>query len=129
MNVITLPDRQKIFKEEYIPSDIKSVIRVQMLVEQNFREEKSAEFYANMLNLTVRVLIKIAKAHLGKSVYELIQDRSYEEAIKLLKYSTISIKEITYELGFCDPPYFLRCFKKLTGMLPMTYRKLHQVKD
>jgi len=44
------------------------------------------------------------------------------EAQRKLQYSTLSVKELAYELGFNDPGYFSRLFKKNTGKSVSRYR-------
>ncbi|MCZ8229337.1 MAG: helix-turn-helix domain-containing protein [Flavobacterium sp.] len=56
---------------------------------------------------------------LGKSPKEIINDRVLLEIKRLLVHSNLSIKEIGQELGFDDPAYFVRYFKK-------KIQKLHQ---
>ncbi len=46
-----------------------------------------------------------------------------EEAKSLLAVSRLSVKEIAYQLGFTDPYYFSKQFKKHSGMPPNVYRK------
>jgi AraC-like DNA-binding protein len=111
---------------EYIrlTPDMQLVHRLERLIEVDFRQHKNRLFYARKLEISISSLDKLARAHLGKSVYELIQDRVHEEAKRLLRGSGISIKEITYELGISDQAYFCRCFKKITGLTPRGYRRL-----
>jgi AraC family transcriptional regulator of arabinose operon len=45
-----------------------------------------------------------------------------QEACKLLVLSRLSISEIAYELGYEDPYYFSRIFKKVMGTSPLQYR-------
>lgn len=113
----------EIFRGNYIPPDVRQVRELEDLIEQHFREMRTPEFYSESLRITLSRLNTISRAHLGRSVYELLQDRLHEEAIKLLRYTTLSVKQIAYELGMSDPAYFFRCFKKITGMSPGEFRK------
>ena len=53
----------------------------------------------------------------------LIQDRIHQEALGLLETSKLSVKQICYELGVSDPTWFGRCFKKVQGCTPKTWRR------
>jgi AraC-like DNA-binding protein len=44
------------------------------------------------------------------------------ESKRLLYFSSLSVKEIGYELGFEDDSYFVRFFKRLTGLTPAQLR-------
>lgn len=93
------------------------------LIEQNFKTEHSVAFYADRLKVTSKVLTtKIAKA-LGKPASTLIQERCLIEAKRLLSYSDLSISEISYNIGYEDPNYFARWFRKATGLTAGQYRK------
>ena len=109
---------------DYMPPDLQLLKRLQVLIERNFRENRDIRVYPPKLNSTLRYLNIVARAYLGKSVYELLQDRIHQEALYLLRFTTLSIKQISIELGCSDTPYFCRCFKQITGMNPVAYRKL-----
>lgn len=112
-----------IFDSGYIPPDLKVVFRLNELIETHFRREQDAEFYVEQLGYTVKRMNILTRNYIGLTVYELIQKRIHEEAMKLVQYTTLTVKEITEELGLCDPSWFCRCFKKETGMTPMALRK------
>lgn len=57
---------------------------------------------------------------------DLIKDRIMLEAKRLLSYSSLSVKEIAYQLGYDDPAYFNRLFTKKTGDTPSNFKKKHQ---
>lgn len=117
------PAGTEIFMGDYVPPDIRTIRSLQVLIEQHFREMRELEFYSSSLNITLNRLNSLSRAHLGRTVYELLQARLHEEAIKLLQYTTLSVKQIAFELGMSDPAYFFRCFKRITGMRPREFRK------
>jgi AraC-like DNA-binding protein len=51
------------------------------------------------------------------------------EARRKLQYSSLSVKELAYELGFSDPDYFSRFFKKCTGKSVSAFLKAQQDKS
>ena len=59
----------------------------------------------------------------GKSPVELIQDFRLEKATYYLKSGQYSVSETSYKVGFSDPGYFSRTFKKHFGMTPADYIK------
>ena len=108
---------------DYTPPDLQLLKRLQLLIEKDFRENRDVNVYAQKLNCSLRFLNKLTRAYLNKTVYELLQDRIHEEALRLLQYSTLTIKQIAFEKGCCDPPYFCRCFKTRTGESPRNFRR------
>lgn len=66
----------------------------------------------------------------GKSPVELIQEFRLERATCFLKSGQFSVSETSYKVGFSDPGYFSRSFKKRFGVSPADYMKEHRkVKD
>ncbi len=59
----------------------------------------------------------------GKSPVELIQDFRMEKATYYLKSGQYSVSETSYKVGFSDPGYFSRSFKKHFGISPADYIK------
>ena len=49
------------------------------------------------------------------------------EAKRQVRYSNLMIKEIAYNLGYEDPSYFVKLFKRQTGMLPSDFREMDEV--
>ena len=62
----------------------------------------------------------------GKSPVELIQDYRLEKATYYLKSGQMSVSETSYKVGFADPGYFSRSFKKHFGISPADYIKEHK---
>jgi len=96
---------------------------LQSLIELDFRYNRDISVYAVKMDTSIHALNRFAKAYLGRSVYELLQDRIYREALYLLQYTRHSVKEISELLGFSDLPYFSRWFKQRNGETAKAYRK------
>ena len=77
---------------------------------------------ASELNLSPRYLSDLLKQETGKTAMDLIQIFLVSEAKNLLNEGKLSINEIAYMLGFENPPYFSRLFKKEAGMSPNQYK-------
>lgn len=92
------------------------------LLETNFRAQHEVGFYAEKLKLSPKALTMRLKRALGKSPSHLIQERLILEAKRMLSYSALGIAEIGYELGFDDPNYFSRFFKKQSRITPALFR-------
>lgn len=99
-----------------------TIIRFKQLIEENFTREKNVSPYAELLNMNPSCLNELSKRVTGITAGELIRNRVIEETKKLLYSSRMSGKEIAYELGFDDPAYFSRFFKKYTGMTLNEFR-------
>lgn len=94
-----------------------------LALEKHYKEEHSVQAYADMLAITSRTLNSISKKYAERSVSDVIHDRLLLEAKRSLHHEYKNVKEICYDLGFEDPAYFTRFFKKHTGMSPMQYKE------
>ncbi|MCD9616005.1 AraC family transcriptional regulator [Chryseobacterium gleum] len=99
------------------------------LVKEYFRTIKRPFEYAEKLNITVAHLSDTVKKVTGSSASELIQKDVMNEALRLLYYTELSIKEISYQLGYQDTKYFIRLFGKKVGCSPSEYRKKYVKKS
>jgi len=91
------------------------------LVEHAFRVQD----YADAQNLHPNYLSNVIKSKTGKSIGAWIAEKTIAEAKSLLQNSGISIKEITYRLGFTESAHFSNYFKKHTSLSPASYRKAY----
>ncbi len=96
--------------------------RFRDLAETHFVEHWPVAHYAAALNVTESRLNRLCQALAGKSAFEVIQDRLLLEARRKLFYIAAPVSQLAYELGFADPAYFCRFFKKNTGMTPSAFR-------
>lgn len=87
---------------------------------------KTAQDYANNLNVHVNYLNRAVKEVTGKPTTTHIAERIITEAKALLQHTGWNIADIAYALGFEYPTYFNNFFKRLTGTNPKTLR-LQQV--
>jgi AraC family transcriptional activator of pobA len=83
----------------------------------------SVMYMANRLQISPGYLSDLLKQETGKTALELIHLFLLSEAKNLLKSTNHSIKEISYMLGFNNPPYFSRLFKKESGQTPNQFKK------
>jgi AraC-like DNA-binding protein len=93
------------------------------LVDEFYSENLPVSFYADKLNITATYLSRLVNEVYDKSVSEFINERVVLEAKRIIRLSSKSIKEISFELGFDDPSYFSRFFKKHVQLTPIQYRK------
>lgn len=91
-------------------------------VEQNFKEMRSVQQYADLLNISPKYLTKVIKKEIGKTPQACIQDMLLLEAKSLLQMTNQSISEIAYMLNFTDQPHFSHFIKKHTGFTPNDLR-------
>jgi AraC family transcriptional activator of pobA len=93
------------------------------LLEANISSVKSVGQYAKMLNLSIYQLNSITKETVGKSAAGLINEQILLEAKRYLLATPDQVKDIAWHLGYEDPSYFIRFFRKHTGQSPDSFRR------
>lgn len=96
---------------------------LQDLLEKNIHDKKQVSDYAQMLNLTSYQLNAITKTLLRKTCSELINEQIILEAKRMLIGTVNQVNQIADMLGYDDPSYFIRFFKKQTGHTPEAFRQ------
>ncbi len=100
------------------------ISKFRSLIESEFRRKLSVHDYANLLGLTPGHLNYLCNKHLGQKASTLIHDRLLSEACRMLVHSEHDIGLISRFLGFKDPSYFSRFFKRHMNFSPLTYRNI-----
>ena len=106
------------FKNEPIDivnTNLSKFVEFKLMVETNLTQQPAINTIAEKLSLTTNSLYRLVKEYSGTSPKDFFTNRLIIEAQRKLLYSNLSVKEIAYELGFNDPDYFSRFFKKCTG--------------
>ena len=91
-------------------------------VEARFREQPSVEQLAHRVGISVAHLNSICRELAGQSALQIIHQRLLLEAKRHLIYTPMTISEVADSLGFVDPAYFARFFRRLTGTSPSGFR-------
>ncbi|MGV3762130.1 AraC family transcriptional regulator [Parapedobacter sp.] len=98
------------------------------LINENYRKRFAITEYASLLHLSPRSLSDLTNQLLSKTPSQMIRERIVLEAQRMLLYINLNVNQIGYQLGFDDPSYFVKYFKKHTGMSPSTFREMGKVK-
>lgn len=96
--------------------------RYQAKIDESFRELHQVGDYASLLHISAGHLSEVVKLQSGKPAIKHIHDRLVLEARRLLFHTPQPLKEIAFGLGFSDVSYFIRFFKRETGITPAGYR-------
>ena len=92
-------------------------------VERHFREDFTLTEYARELGVTANHLNDVVRRESKQSAGAIVRQRRLLDAKRLLSHSDLSVSEIGYRLGFQDPSYFSRFFRKGTGFAPAEFRE------
>jgi AraC family transcriptional regulator, transcriptional activator of pobA len=102
--------------------DREIVARYRQLIEEKYRKHPSVEEFSRDLGVSVSRLRKACLTVARQSPVELIHHRLLVEAERQLHYTSMSVTEVAYFLGFEDPAYFSRFFTRLMSTSPRGFR-------
>lgn len=108
-------------------SEEKIFSKFQSLLERHFKHEKTIAFYTDKMGVTSARLNAISRRLSGRAALEVIHDRILLEAKRSLIYTSMRVNEVAYTLGFVDPAYFNRFFKRITGKTPKEFRRIRSM--
>ena len=118
--------KQKPFDPNISKNELDIIFDLKHLIDEHFWERTELSYYNKQLNIAPYKLSQITKTKLNKTPGELERSRVLLEAERKLVFTSESSKEITYDLGFNDPSYFNRFFKKSTGLTTGEFRDSYQ---
>lgn len=93
-------------------------------IERHFQLEISLDDVANYVGVTPQHFSKIFKLETGRNYVDWITELRIELAKQYLTDGKHTIKEVCYLVGYKDPNYFSRIFKKVQGVTPSEYIRL-----
>ena len=99
------------------------VARLDQLIAKHMGQQRSARNYAAEMGLSTGHLTRLCQMTKGLSAAAYIESATMQEACRLLAFTSNSIAEVGYRLGFTDPSYFSRRFRSVQGVTPSQYRK------
>jgi AraC family transcriptional activator of pobA len=95
-----------------------------VLLESHYREHWPVSRYAEQLGLSTERLNRMVRNETGQNAQSLIHTRLAREACRRLVHVAAPVSSLAFDLGFQDPAYFCRFFKRHTGFGPREYRTL-----
>ncbi len=114
------------FKSDYL-SLSPQLKKLYDLLKINITAKTKTADLAKYLSLSQSMLSKMYKFETGHTLKWFLQQKLNQKAQLMLLTTTSSISQIAFELGYADPLYFSRAFKKWSGDSPRVYREKHKM--
>lgn len=99
------------------------LILFEKMVDEEFSFPKGPSYYAKALHISTNYLNKLCQEYRNVTSGEIIRKRIRLEAERYLHYTSLSVSEIAYKLGFESSSYFVTFFKQKNNITPEQYRK------
>jgi AraC family transcriptional regulator, transcriptional activator of pobA len=93
------------------------------VLEKDYNKHHDVAHYADALAVPPAALARALTTLTGRGTKELIVERAMVEAMRLLRFTDRTVGEIAYAVGYGDPLYFSRAFKRYAGRAPQAYRE------
>jgi AraC family transcriptional activator of pobA len=103
--------------------DVDTLRRFLATLERDYARHHDAAHYADALAMPAAALSRTLTRATGRSTKELVLDRVMLEAARLLRFTDLTAGEIAHRVGFEDPLYFSRAFKRARGAAPTAFRE------
>jgi len=97
--------------------------RAKSHIAENYMKEVTLEKVAELVLLSPQHFSRIFKQETGMNFVDYLTEVQLKRSKELLQKSFMNVKEISYSVGYNDPNYFFKVFKKATDMTPGDYRK------
>ena len=94
----------------------------------HYQENISIEQMSDALSISKSTLSRLIRRFLDSTFTEYLTNFRIDKAKQLLSETTLTVQEIAGSVGFKDPYYFMKIFKKTTGYTPSMYRNHIQTK-
>lgn len=122
-DILLLVDRQQHEQKKATGNVQEQIERAAAYFKENYNTKISIDDYAESLHISTNWFIHNFKQYAGMSPAQYILSLRMVNAQSLLERTTYNIKEISEIVGYENPLYFSRVFKKEIGKSPAQYRK------
>lgn len=95
---------------------------ISQYIRENYSYDISMQDLARSMNYSEAYFCRLFKQCFGKNFTAFLTEYRVDMAKELMRQPTVSIKEIGKTVGYGDPNYFAKVFKRITGQSPTEYR-------
>lgn len=111
------------FAAHYNHLEADTILQIKQYIMDHSHEDISLDTLARKVDLSPIYISKMFKEKQGINYIDFLTECRMEKAKRLMNDPEKSIKEITFEVGYHDPNYFSKVFRKMTNVSPKEYRK------
>lgn len=109
---------------EVLSINNKIILEAKDYLTANYSKDISLHDIAKHVNISPQYFSKLIKKTTGSNFVELLSMIRIDKSKELFNSTSMTVKEVCYLVGYKDPNYFSRIFKKRTSMTPSEYIKL-----
>ena len=95
---------------------------IRNFIDRNFMYDLSVQDMAAELGYSEAYFCKLFKQYFGQSFISYLTEYRIDRAIKMMEDVSVSVKDVGKAVGYSDPNYFTKVFKRVKGRNPSEYR-------
>lgn len=118
-----IQEMKRNYEKHYRNIEADTIHQIKQYIMENSQHDISLDTLSRKVGLSPIYISKMFKEKLGVNYIEFLTECRIEKAKKMLGDPEKSIKEITIEVGYHEPNYFSKVFKKMCRVTPREYRK------
>ena len=124
VEIITPPHHYRLETPHVVDEDQEMMQQLMKFIEEHVDDDGlRIDDMAQAVGLGRSVFYERLKSLVGVSPIDFLRQLRMQRAKELIKRSSMNVSQVAYAVGFTDPKYFTKCFKKETGMTPSEYRE------
>lgn len=121
---VLLRKHEYIKTTSYFENNVKYLQKIKNYLDEHWTEKISLDFLSSQFFIDKFYLTRLFKKVFGMSITNYLLRLRITRAKELLRFTGLSIEEISVQCGISDPNYFSRAFKKIEGITPGQFRKM-----
>jgi two-component system response regulator YesN len=99
------------------------IAKARAFIDRNFQRDLTLEEVSREVHVSPYYFSKLFKEQTGENFINYLTLRRIETAKQLLSDGRLNVKSVCTEIGYNDPNYFSRLFKRFEGITPTEYRE------
>lgn len=103
--------------------DTERIRQIMEYIQKHYAEKITLEDLANQIHLCKSESCRLFKRYMNESMFDYLLGYRIERSLELLRQSELDVTQIAGQVGFSNPGYYSRIFKRKMGCTPLEYRK------
>lgn len=103
--------------------DTERIRRIMEYIQKHYAEKITLEDLADQIHLCKSESCRLFKRYMNESMFDYLLSYRVERSLELLRQSGMDVTQIAGQVGFANPGYYSRIFKRKMGCTPLEYRK------
>lgn len=103
--------------------DTERIRKIMEYIQKHFAEKITLEDLADQIHLCKSESCRLFKRYMNESMFDYLLNYRIERSLELLRQSDLDVTQIAGQVGFANPGYYSRIFKRKMGCTPLEFRK------